>query len=78
MDVFDLRETLIPFSLLQVTNAFKALGPGAVMEIVAADTGIAADLQRILPAGQYQIVFNGPVDGHEPGICLRLQKTSHQ
>ena len=44
MDVFDLRETLIPFSLLQVTNAFKAIGPGEVMEIVAGDVGIATDL----------------------------------
>lgn len=78
MDVFDLRETLIPFSLLQVTNAFKALAPGEVMEIVAGDVGIAADLERILPADQYQIVFNEPVDDHGPSIRLRLKKTNHQ
>ncbi|MBI9083398.1 MAG: hypothetical protein JEZ11_07360 [Desulfobacterales bacterium] len=74
MDIFDLRETLIPFSLLQVTNTFKKMSPGNVMEIVAGDAGIVADLARILPAAEYDIVLNEPMDDLGRSIRLRLKK----
>ncbi|MFH1985160.1 MAG: hypothetical protein ABIL58_25255 [Pseudomonadota bacterium] len=54
---FDLRDALIPFSLLQIANAFRRMGAGEVMEILADDAEITTDLQRILPLAAYDIFF---------------------
>lgn len=50
MVIFDLRESIIPFALLQICNHFKRMQPGEMIEIIARDAGIADDIERILPA----------------------------
>jgi TusA-related sulfurtransferase len=47
---FDLREAIIPFSLLQITNLFYRMPAGETIEIIGNDASIAEDLQRILSA----------------------------
>lgn len=56
MMVFDLREALIPFTLLNIINAFHKMALGDTMDIVAEDDSVTADIQRILPPAAYDIV----------------------
>jgi len=73
---FDIRNALIPFSLLKISNAFKGMKPGDVMEVITNDAGIAYDLQRLLPnAGQ--ITLTSQVMGPEgPVVRFNLKKTT--
>ena len=56
MHSFDLRETLTPFSVLQVTNHFAAMETGEEMEIIGNDIEIYQDLKIILPASDYELI----------------------
>ena len=77
---FDLRETLIPFSLLQITNAFRQMPSGEEIEIVAGgdDTDLAVfkDILRILPRTEYELISQEKVTGDDPLRRLRLRKKS--
>ena len=57
MVTFDLREKLIPFSLLEITNVFRRMQPGEEMEILASNCPVQAaifkDVMRILPRKEY-------------------------
>jgi len=48
MESFDSRNMIAPLFLLEVTNACRQMQPGGKLEIITDDTGIAADLKRIL------------------------------
>lgn len=81
MLTFDLREKLIPFSLLQITNAFRKMAPGDEMEILAGsrsfETAIFKDIMRILPREDYELICGeNPQDAH-PIKRMRLKKVTH-
>lgn len=61
MDTFDLRGTIIPFSLLQISNHFNRMQPGEIFEVVGVDAAIENELRCILPARAYEIL---PCDPH--------------
>jgi tRNA 2-thiouridine synthesizing protein A len=75
---FDLRQTLIPFSLLQIANAFRTMKPGEEMEIVAGvkpvDAVIFKDVIRILPQTDYVLISKDNLTGDDPATRLRLRK----
>jgi TusA-related sulfurtransferase len=75
---FDLRQTLIPFSLLQIANAFGKMKPGEEMEIYAAidadETAIFKDILRILPPAGYDLLSQDDLAGDDPAARLRLRK----
>ena len=71
---FDLRESLIPFSLLKITNALAQMKPGDVMEIIAGQACICNELQRLLPDSGYRIISSQTRDRSGPVIRLRLTK----
>ena len=71
---FDLRGTIIPFSLLKITNLFKKMKPGEFMEIVGDDTSISKDLERILPDSECEFSFNENCNGDEPVFKVQLKK----
>ena len=54
MKTFDLRESIIPFALLQINNYFKRMKSGDVIEILCFDACIEQDLKRILPRLAYE------------------------
>ena len=78
MATFDLRRTLIPFSLLKITNAFNAMQPGEEMEVLSGtsqtESAIFKDLMRILPESAYELVSKRVIAGEEPAIQLKLKK----
>ncbi len=76
MESFDLRDTIIPFSLLQIANYFQQMAVGEEIEIFGNDPGIARDLKNILPAPAATI---DPIDiaaEAPPPYRWRLKKTT--
>ena len=75
---FDLRETLIPFSLLQISNLFREMKPGEEMEILSGtdptETAILNDVLRILPRAQYDLIARETTKSDSPVTRLRLRK----
>ena len=74
METFDLRDTIIPFSLLQIANYFQQMKVDEEIEIYGNDAGIARDLKSILPASAVTIC---PVDtsaDERPRYRWRLKK----
>jgi TusA-related sulfurtransferase len=78
MVTFDLRETLIPFSLLEITNVFRGMKPGEEMEIFAGvthiDAAILKDVMLILPKTDYDLISRENRVGANPVTRLRLRK----
>ena len=78
MLTFDLRETLLPFSLLQITNLFREMKPGEEMQIFAGvshiDATILRDVMLILPQRDYDLIAKENLDGDDPVTRLRLRK----
>jgi hypothetical protein len=78
MVTFDLRETLIPFSLLEITNVFRGMKPGEEMEIFAGvthiDAAILKDVLLILPQTDYDLISRENRVGDNPVTRLRLRK----
>ena len=53
----DLRGAIIPFSLLKVSQVFKILKPGELLEIWCSDPDIRSDLFKILPESAYELTL---------------------
>ncbi len=60
MKQFDLRDTIVPFTLLEVINHFNGMACGDRMEILSDDTASIADLRSILPPGAFELSFSCP------------------
>lgn len=75
---FDLRLTLIPFSLLRITNTFTLMRSGEEMEIISGagevDAATMEDIKRILPRSSYDIIASESLHDNGPTIRLRLRK----
>jgi TusA-related sulfurtransferase len=53
----DLRGAIIPFSLLKVSQVFKIIKPGELIEILYSDPDIRNDLLKILPESSYELTL---------------------
>lgn len=57
---FDMRKTLIPFSLLKITNLFRVMKPDETLEIVAdtnpTDASTLRDVLLFLPNNRYDLI----------------------
>ena len=72
----DLRTSILEFSLLEITNHFKAMKAGEIMEIIGIDGAGLAELKGLLPdKGWEQVVFE--TMGQTGALFrLRLKKVS--
>jgi TusA-related sulfurtransferase len=52
----DLRSTIIPFALLDATEAFRQLKGGDTMEILVGDPETQGDLLKVLPSSLYELI----------------------
>jgi TusA-related sulfurtransferase len=75
MDTFDLRDTIIPFSLLDIRKRFKEMRPGDSLVVLWSDPAAADDLMRVLPAACLEIVSKGAIPEPSGGFRLELIKT---
>jgi TusA-related sulfurtransferase len=75
MDTFDLRDTIIPFSLLDIRQRFKEMRPGDSLVVLWSDPAAADDLMRVLPAACLEVVSRGEIPEPSGGCRLELIKT---
>jgi TusA-related sulfurtransferase len=76
MESFDLRGTIIPFSLLQITNRFQQMEVGEEIDVFGNDAGIARDLTIILPASEAMIRAVETFKKGSPPFRWRIKKRS--
>ena len=74
MVTFDLRETIIPFSMLQICNYFKQMKTGDVIEIISFDAGIEKELKCILPESACETTFKPLPTTERTEYCIYLRK----
>lgn len=74
MESFDLRDTIIPFSLLQIANYFQQMKSGDEIEVIGNDPGIESDIKRILPSSEYRVVAVDKQQDNCRNFRLRLKK----
>lgn len=76
METIDLRETVIPFSLLKIAYHFKRMKTGDVMEIIGTDREVIRDLKSVLPAGNYKLRIVDIAGTTDPYFELHIKKTT--
>jgi hypothetical protein len=74
MHTFDLRRTLVPFSLLEMRQRFKEMRSGDSMVVLWGDVDSADDLLRILPASSFDVVSQTEIPGNPAGLRMELTK----
>lgn len=74
MESFDLRDTIISFSLLQIINHFKKMRTGEVIEIFGSDPSIIEDLNNLLPEMEYEIINIETLNLSRPDFRMQLRK----
>jgi len=70
----DLRNLIIPFCLLKVSNAFRSLKKDDVLEILFSDTENLKNLMKILPSDSCELISAKDLEGTELGLKVRLRK----
>jgi len=56
VSIIDVRNHLLPFSLLQICRAAKRMGAGEALEILGCNPELVRDLYRIFPAPDYEVL----------------------
>ena len=75
MHRFDLRHTIIPFSLLRIMNIFKEMMPDESIEVEWSEPQASEDLLKVLPKDAYDVLRIETIEGDEGGYRMRLKKT---
>lgn len=71
---YDLRESIIPFALLQICNHLKAMKHGEAIEVICPDENITRVLKSILARFKYESSHVDKPGTTAPEFCLRLRK----
>ena len=68
---FDLRETITPFAFLKVTQAFRDMKPGDILQVVGDDPKTRIEIFKVLHTVRYTLV-----DTQEEGnyYCFSIKK----
>ena len=69
---FDLREAITPFALLKVTQAFRDMKPGDILEIVGDDPKTRREMFKVLQTVNYTVV-DTKEDGKYYCICFKKE-----
>ena len=71
MHKFDLREAITPFALLKVTQAFRDMKPGDILQIMGDDPKTRREIFKVLHTVPYTVI-----DTQEDGnyYCITLKK----
>jgi len=72
--VGDLRNAIVPFSLLKVIQALKMMGPGETLEVFWSDPDTPADLFKVLPDSAYDLISLEEIGDGEPSYRITLAK----
>lgn len=71
----DLRGAIIPFTLLKVSQVFRAIQPGDIIEVFWSDPDTPADLFKILPESSFDLIVMEEMEDDEPSYRMEIKKT---
>jgi TusA-related sulfurtransferase len=68
---FDLREVIAPFAFLKVTQAFRDMKPGDILQVAGDDPKTRIEIFKVLHTVRYTVV-----DTQEEGnyYCISIKK----
>lgn len=69
---FDLREAITPFALLKVTQAFRDMKPGDILQVVGDDPKTRREMFKVLQTVNYTVV-DTEEDGKYYCICFKKE-----
>jgi TusA-related sulfurtransferase len=72
---FDLRESIISFSLLQITNLFSKISPGEIIEIRGIEKKVMGDIRKVLAKYESQMKITETADGNDKAFRMKIIKT---
>jgi len=52
----DLRGTISPITLLKVSQVFREMGTGQILEVLASDPDTKEEIFRVLNPSQYELI----------------------
>lgn len=71
--VLDLRGMIIPLTLLKITQRFRKMGEGEIMEIIGTDPDTRSDFLKILGTSPCEVLS---IRDQKDGYLIRLRKGS--
>lgn len=74
MQQIDLRGSMVPFTLLKISNSFRTLEKGEILEILLSDSDALDDLVRIIPPTSYALILMEGIEGEDQGTRIQLKK----
>ena len=74
MQKIDLRGSMVPFTLLKISNSFRTLEKGEILEILLSDRDALDDLVRIIPESTYALIQMEDLSGEDQGTRIQLKK----
>ena len=74
MQKIDLRGSMVPFTLLKISNSFRTLEKGEILEILLSDRDALDDLVRIIPESAYALIQMEDLSGEDQGTRIQLKK----
>jgi TusA-related sulfurtransferase len=69
---FDLREAIIPFAFLKVTQAFRDMKPGDILQVMGDDPKTRREIFKVLQTINYTVI-DTKEDGNYYSICLKKE-----
>ena len=72
----DLRGAIIPFTLLKVSQVFKSIHPGDILEVLWNDPDTPTDLFKILPEACFELIDIKLIEGKDEFYRLEIKKKS--
>jgi len=73
--LFDLRESIVAFSLLKITHAFREMQPGECLGVCGCDSDTRREIFKVLGPFNYKIVDTKEKNGLY-SITIRKQKSA--
>ena len=70
--ILDLKGGVASFSLLKISQFFREMVAGDVLEVCGCDAETRADLLKILPSGAYHLIY----EDKAPDRCIRILKNT--
>jgi TusA-related sulfurtransferase len=70
----DIRDTILPFSLLEISCLFQKMKVGSVIEILTNSQNVLSDLKLILHQYDYNISQRNVMIDNQPSIQIFLKK----
>ncbi len=73
----DLRGLLIPFTLLKVSQAFREIEAGEILEVLWGEPQVPGELYKVLPEFSYEVVLTETVEKNQ-SCRLLLRKRAYR